>query len=419
MENDEFRRIADTVLSWAVSRDFRGTDPYDGLNSRLLRPVLGSSRLLRLAVIQIVKNSPFDPRRVLLVPQGRNPKGLALFLSGLGLRSGHRPPGEGDPERNIMMHLTQMLLSLASRPDGSPVFSADREFRNDITPSEVAGAGPIGWGYDFPWQSRAFLQPAWFPTAVCSAFVLDALRDSGSSFFPPVAAGLAAFVMGSLNRHTDGSGLIFSYSPKDDSRVFNASLFAARILACASSFPGIVGGEKAADYVRTAREACRYVLKRQRGDGSWVYGEAEHWQWVDGLHTGFVLEAMKDISDLVGSHECGQAVARGMDFYRTSMFTEDGTAKYYSDRIRPIDPHCFAQGAITLNRAGFREDAKRVLERAVTLLWIEGLDGFGFRKNRVGMLKEQIHMRWSQGWMFKALCDYLHNPSGGGREDLV
>jgi len=55
---DELQRIAHRVWENLAATRFAGTDPYDGLNSRLLAPALRHSRLLRLAVIQGVKRSP-------------------------------------------------------------------------------------------------------------------------------------------------------------------------------------------------------------------------------------------------------------------------------------------------------------------------------------------------------------------------
>jgi len=406
MGKTDFRQIADDVLQWAIERDFKGTDPYDGLNSRLLAPILKKSRFLRLATIQAVKRSPVNLRPKLMIPQGHNPKGLALFLSGLGKEVDRKG------SEQIAKRLEQMILSLASRPDGSPVFSADRRIRTDITEDEAEQAGVFAWGYNFPWQSRAFLQPAWYPTVVCSSFILDALRDSQSEFYPIVARNLARFTSDSLNIHRDDKGICFSYSPRDNTRVYNASLFAAKILVQAASFEKETIRE---NYNELAQKACDYVAASQREDGSWVYGEAEHWQWVDNLHTGFVLETMQYIAESLGTDRFSRAIERGKEYYRSNLFTEEGDAKYFESALFPLDPHSYAQGAITMMKLREPKFAEMVLTQAVNQLWDSRRKGF-MKRNTRHVTDRQIHMRWNQGWMYKAL--QCHNRQGNN-EDMV
>ncbi len=405
----DFAAVAAAIWSWTEERRFRGSDPYDGLNSRLLAPFLARSRLLRLAVIQLVKRSPIDLRPLLWIPPGCNPKGLALMLHGLALWSdATRDPGAKD-------RLGDMLLGLAATPDGEPAWE---EFspRPGMAKSLVGGTrkvpGRLGWGYDFPWQSKAFLQPAYYPTVVVTAFAADALAAAESPAWPLVARAVGSFVADSLARHEDETGLCFSYSPRDGTRVFNASLFGARLLVQAAEH-----APREASHWRTlARRAVDYVAARQRQDGSWVYGEASHWQWVDNLHTGFNLETMGRIAVLLDVDAWDDVIDRGLSYYRHALFEPDGTPRYYAHRLHPIDPHSFAQGAITfltLERFWSRgpEFAAKILERGIDLLWDDRRRGFRFQRQRL-YAQGQIHLRWSQAWMFKALCALLAHRSG-------
>ena len=413
MPEKEFQRIANTILNWAEERDFRGSDPYDGLNSRLLNPLLKHSRFLRLATIQAVKRSPLNLRPMLMVPESSNPKGLALFLSGLGYRQATAKEASKDENKETIAKLEQMILSLASKTDGTPAFSENRAIRTNITEEEVNNAKTFAWGYNFPWQSRAFLQPAWYPTVVCSSFILDALYDSNSRFYPAVARSLARFTDETLNVYKDDSGICFSYSPRDNTRVYNASLFAAKILARAAQFTEAT--EQQNKYKELAVKACNYVKNKQREDGSWIYGEADHWQWVDNLHTGFVLETMQSISEALQTKDYDSTIAKGLDYYRTNLFKQDGTAKYYNNNTYPLDPHSFAQGAITLAKLHHKEQAKAVLNKAIEELWNEKKNGFIFQKQKNHAIK-QIHFRWSQAWMFKALS-YINSITSEGEAE--
>ncbi len=410
MPEQDFQRVAKTILNWAEQKDFKGSDPYDGLNSKLLSPLLKHSRFLRLATIQAVKRSPVNLRPLLMVNESSNPKGLALFLSGLGFYKTVTPE-----TKNTITRLEQMILSLASKPDGTPAFSEDRVIRSDITLEEVENADTFAWGYNFPWQSRAFLQPAWFPTVVCSSFILDAFHDSNSRFYPAVARSLARFTDETLNIHKDNSGICFSYSPRDNTRVYNASLFAAKILARAAQFEEL----KQKKYRDLAAKACDFVKDKQREDGSWIYGEADHWQWIDNLHTGFVLETLQSISETLETNDYDSTVIKGLDYYRTNLFKKDGTAKYYNNSTYPLDPHSFAQGALTLAQLDHKAEATKVLSKAIDELWDEKKKGFIFQKHKNYSIK-QIHFRWSQAWMFKALS-YMNSKTleGEANENMV
>ena len=400
---DELQRIALRVWENLAAAGFAGTDPYDGLNSRLLAPVLRSSRLARLAVIQGVKRSPVNLRPLLLVPAGLNPKGLALVLQGAAEYPG-LPDGNGR-----RAWLADALLSLASRVDGSPAFG-----QRVVTPGLAnrlagePGAWPeaIGWGYDFPWQSKAFLQPAYFPTVVASSFAIDALQDADAPGWRQAAVGAARFVAEHLHRHEDADGICFSYSPGDRTRVYNASLFGARILAQAAPH-----APQTEAWRLDAERAVAWVMARQARDGSWIYGEADHWQWIDNLHTGFNLETVHRAAALLGTSRWDDGMASGLAYYRQNLFEADGTPRYYSTTRWPLDPHSFAQGALTFLRLSrFQPDAQefagRILARGIDELWDERRGGFRFQKHP-RHAQSIIHMRWSQAWMLRALCAWL------------
>jgi len=406
-----FRTIAGVILKSAIHDNFRGSDPYDGLNSKLLSPFIRRSRLFRLALIQLVKRCPLNLRPFLRIRDITNPKGLALFLSGIS------DFPEIDKSGELKEVLGDSLLSMASKTDGSAAFVKNRKPISGIVAgiAENISVLSLGWGYSFPWQSRAFLQPAWFPTVVCTNFVLDSLSDSANPAVSIIAGASAQFVTRSLKRYEDDTGICFSYSPDDRTRVFNASLFGAKILANAAQY----SEENRKEWTALAQKAVEYVIARQNDDGSWFYGEDEHWQWIDNLHTGFILESLADISKLLGTSKWDDCITSGLSYYRDVLFEPDGTAKYYATRKYPLDPHSFAQGAITFLKLtdyypDGRETAKRILNKGIDFLWDEVKSGFIFQRHRWHK-NPVVHMRWSQAWMFRALCLYLK----GNDENLV
>lgn len=412
MGNDRhFSHIARIILEKTIRENFCGSDPYDGLNSRLLYPLIKNSRLCRLVLIQSVKRCPVNLRPLLRIPKHTNPKGLALILSGIS----YLPLIER--QSDLQDVLGDRLLSMASKPNGSPAFINNRRLVHGMA-AKVANdenISSLGWGYSFPWQGRAFMQPSWSPTVVCTSFVLDSLMDSNSPAKANVAIGTAQFVSRSLRRYEDDSGICFSYSPSDRTRVFNASLFGAKILACGAQY----SDEKREEWITLAERAVEYVISRQNNDGSWFYGEAEHWQWIDNFHTGFVLECIADISSLLKTTRWDEHIIKGLEYYRNSLFERDGTALYYPNRKYPLDSHSFAQGAITFLKltgygTGGKETAERIIAKCIELLWNRKKQGFAFQKHRY-YTNNVIYLRWAQAWMFRALCLYLKEQN----EDMV
>ena len=86
VENKSTSKIITSFLqlkSYCEQEQFKGWDPYDGLNSKIFQALpLKKWDLARLAWIQGFKRSPINFRKLLLVPKAYNAKGIALLLTG-------------------------------------------------------------------------------------------------------------------------------------------------------------------------------------------------------------------------------------------------------------------------------------------------------------------------------------------------
>jgi hypothetical protein len=369
----------DALRRYVESQGFKGHDPYDALNSPVVRALSMKSKYLRIAATQLLRRSPVNIRPLLLTRPGHNPKGLGLFLWGYSrlYRLAHDPA--------CLSHINRLLELL----------------------QETASQGYSGlaWGYDFPWQSRAFYLPRYTPTIVNSSFIGHALLDTfaatGMTQCRDMALSIGSFILNDLNKTHYDDMLCFSYTPRDHYCVHNANLLGASLLVRLHS-------EKASEPFRSAAlAALRYSVHHQRADGSWRYSEKEGSHWVDSFHTGFNLQALKYA---VAHPDFGcfrEALTKGHRYYVDHFFLEDGTPKYYQNRTYPIDIHSAAQ-AIAYLSGGEEQDL--ALARTVATWMIGNLqdpDGYFYFRKTPWFINKIPYMRWSQAWAFHALTELV------------
>jgi hypothetical protein len=366
-----------SLRCWAEARDFAGYDPYDALNSSILRIFSLGSKWGRLAVIQGMKRCPINLRRLSLVRPGHNPKALGLFLEG------YTRLCRNDPEDSARWQITRLMELLEMQCS-----------------SNCSGNG---WGYNFDWQSRVFFIPRGTPNIVCSSFIGHALLDVWEALHEQraldLAVPIAQFFLRDLNRITEGDGFCFSYTPVDTHAVHNANLLGASLLIRLYKITQDICLREA------ALAALAYSMKYQRVDGSWFYSERPGSRWIDSFHTGFNLESIRRFLDLGQAAEYGEAYSAGVEFYAHKFFLPDGSPKYFHDRLYPIDIHSAAE-AITFfsGEVAYSNLAERVLMWALSNMY-DGSGQFWFQKHRRFTIRIP-YMRWSQAWMFRALTAY-------------
>ena len=141
MIEDAFSRLD----SYCRKANYKGWDLFDGLNSRLFKKsFFYKSEVFRLAWIQLFKRSPINFRCCAFVPKDHNAKGLGLFVSGLAA-----------------LQRTEEAKTLLDK----------------LKCMKCDGFEGISWGYNFPWQARAFYVPVGTPNMVTTVFVANAFLD--------------------------------------------------------------------------------------------------------------------------------------------------------------------------------------------------------------------------------------------------
>ena len=465
----------DRLRAYCEAENYKGWDPYDGLNSKLAHALLPlkHSAIMRLCIIQGFKRCPVNLRKLALVPKEYNAKGIGLFLQGYvnllklvrssnGL-NGLKGFGTEEELEAKVREIANLLISLRS----DTLLNSSNHL-NSSEPSPYHGAC---WGYNFDWQARRlFLFPAYTPTVVATNFCATALLEAyevlkeGSSFdyatstslstsqepngskslsgskgyddiekYKEIALSAAEFVVQDLHRYYPEEGnkdkFLFSYSklPGNDT-VFNASLLGSRLLANCYKYTG------KEVYLKAARASVKACVEGQAEDGSWVYGLLPVQSWIDSFHTGYNLDGLiayyencilgkednlsnsSNNSNSSNSEErmVREAIEKGLKFYLENHFEKDGTPKYYHNKMYPIDIHCPGQLFVTLARLHKFGENRELAEKVMQ--WViknmQDKKGYFYYQLKPGMSSKISYMRWSNAFMFCAMTYYLLEQEG-------
>ena len=384
------------LKSYCEAENFKGWDPYDGLNSKVFQALpLKYWDLARLAWIQGFKRSPINFRKLLLVPKEHNAKGIGLFLSGycnlydLAL--------EGETAFGTKEDLLSKINELAN-------------LLNELKNTNFSGAC---WGYNFPWQARRlFLFPKDTPTVVATTFCVEALFKAyditKNEDYKTLALSAANFVMNDLNRTPHHSGFLFSYSPYEgNNTVYNASLLGAKTLSLCYKY----SREKI--YKQTALKAVKAACDGQGKDGSWVYGLLPVQSWIDSFHTGYNLDAISMYQECTGDYQFEENLKKGFNYYMQNFFEKNGTPKYYHNKKYPIDIHCPGQLFVTLSKLNKYTPNKIIANKVMdwTLKNMQSKKGYFYYQLKKGVSSKISYMRWSNSFMFSAFTFCLKEES--------
>lgn len=375
------------VLAVAKADDYAGYSKHDALNAPWLERLAGNSRLLRLAIIQLVMRCPLHIRPLLGVRKARNPKGLALFARALLAR--YRLLGNAADAAEARALLDWLVAH------------GGREFKG------------LSWGYPYPWQDVGFFAPRNYPNRVVTSFVGQALLDGHETLrdarYLAAAQAAVTFLLEAPRTLFDQPGQrCVSYVPSEDVNwiVMDVSVLCGSLAARLAAVTGD------ASLLHEAGRLVRYVAERQTPEGAWFYAEPPSASHIthDNYHTGFILDALLEYGASAGSGEFEAAYRRGLEFYRMRLFEDEGAPRFMSDQKYPFDIHGCAQGIITFSLAQRAlgeggEMATRVLKWTIENMYDPETGWFYYQKRRA--FRTSIReLRWCQAWMAWALASY-------------
>ena len=370
----------DRVQNWVEARNYRGYEPFDGLSS-WFRPLARGNLLGERLLLQLVRQSPLNLRPLLGVTPKESTKGRGYMAS--GYLSRYRTTKEPDYLRKAESCLDWLDAHKVER-------FADHSWSNH---------------FDFASRGGSYTKddPIIVWTSLIGFAYLDCYEQTSNSRWLEVSESVCRWIL-KLPREITQTGSCLSYLPHVQSSIHNSNMLGAAMLARTAKHTGNN------EYLEVARSAMEYSCTRQQPDGSWWYAEDPKYHWIDNFHTGYNLDSLRTYIESSGDDTWESNLRKGLQFYTTHFFEENGCAKYYHDRLYPIDSQCVAQSIETLALSS-RDDSQCLALANRVAAWaienMQGKDGHFFYRIYPLMKARTPMLHWGQGTMFKALAILL------------
>src|SRR5215831_3583842 len=363
------------VQKWVEENGYKGYEPFDGLSS-WLRPLTRSNLFAERVLQQLFRRSPINLRPLLGVQPKESTKGRGYMAYGYLIM--YKITKENTYREKALQCLNWL------DHNKSPRYKMH------------------SWGNHFDFASRDGRCPAHEPIIVWTSLIgqafLEAYEQLQMDQFLDIAESICGWIMDLPREHTP-TKVCLSYEANSQSSIHNSNMLGAAMLARTAKYVANTS------YVDVAHSAMQYSCSRQLSDGSWWYGEESKFHWIDNFHTGYNLVSLKCYIDSTDDSMYRDHLSRGLQFFKTHFFEENGRPKYYHDRSYPVEIQCASQAIETLAYFAPEDQFSLELAKKVANWTIENMqDQRGFFCYRIyPIFKAKIPMlHWGQATMYKA-----------------
>jgi hypothetical protein len=239
-------------------------------------------------------------------------------------------------------------------------------------------------------------------TSLIGHAFLDARDLFQKDGFLQVATSACEHILRDVATFAEGEFLCINYTPIHNSQVHNANTLASSLLARTYSC------NRDESYRALAEKAIQYTARHQRPDGSWYYGEAAYFHWIDNFHTAYVLDSFKHYTEGTGDDRFRKSLMRGYEYWKNTFFLPDGTPKYYNYKTKPIDIQCSSQAIDTLVFFHDVDPESLALALQVARWTIDNMQDptgyFYYRRYSRWLVNKTPTLHWGQATMLCALA---------------
>jgi hypothetical protein len=188
-------------------------------------------------------------------------------------------------------------------------------------------------------------------------------------------------------------------------RVMDVSILIGSVI---SRYATIVDDNK---LLVVGKKLVKYVINQQTDYGAWYYTDPPEDSHIthDNYHTGFILDALWRYMECTNDRQWEVNYKKGIDFYASHHFTDDGAPRWMHDKEYPYDIHGAAQGILTFSRhmheyPGF---AMRIANWTIENMYHS--TGYFYYQQTKWYKKKFTLLRWCNAWMLRSLSSYLLN----------
>ncbi len=264
----------------------------------------------------------------------------------------------------------------------------------------------IAWGLNFPYTSRFISadvkMPNLYNTTNSALALLDYYTVAPSKEIENTILQAISFIIKDLQYvEIDNHTGWIRYYPNQKIPTFNVNALAAYFFVKANT----VLNQNCVDN-KMIGKILSLLTKYQNKDGSWGYALSENGKWVDGFHTGYILESLSYIHSKNQEFNLLETIRKGFNFYINKLFTKDYVPKYYPHKRFPIESQNCAQAIQTIALLRPTIDIQKdVLINVIdqTLKNLYNKEGYFYYKKEKFLLHKNIYFRWSQTPMILAL----------------
>jgi polysaccharide biosynthesis protein VpsJ len=380
MDIKEIDKIIRDSIRFIQQKEYRSYDVYDALTNPLINKLTRGKLLLRRIFIQLNAHSPVS-FRFLGMKAIVHTKALSDMLSVYSLMYTETKDKEW-LENAELIYQRLMDVRLETK-DG------------------------IAWGLRFPYTSRfvdASEQTPNLYNTTCSALaILDYYETNPTDEIKKKLLRVIDFIFNTLEVTKEENGVAWiRYYPLQTRPIYNVNAMVG------SFFVRINHLFKEEIVKKDIIDGIINLLKLgQNPNGSWYYSSTEKGRWVDGFHTGFLLESLAGIYNLNKDESLGMVVRKGFEFFRENLLSNKLIPKYFDNHLYPIEAQNCAQAIQTLAICSrcLHSDHKKELSTVIQNVnhYLYNPKGYYYFKKERVFTYRQYFMRWCHTPMVLAL----------------
>lgn len=378
---------------WLNNNGYSGYDPYDLIGQDWVKILFGTKKnnffgICRSILWLITDKYPVFFRNILMVKPKINAKGMGLIAHSF-----------------LLMYENTNNLQYLEKAENILNW-----LKNNYSKSFKG----YSWGYPFHWYSRIFI-PKNTPSSVVTGVVADAffkhydLTKSKSSL--KILEGINHFFNTEIKHFRTNESLCFSYTPIDDFKVHNASLFTAAFFA---KYGSLSGDD---EYKKKSIDAAKFTINEQQKDGSFYYWSGEKNSVVDHFHTGYVLRHLHTIYLETKEEWINDHIKLGLKYYVENLFDEFQIPVFTNKLNFPKDTHALTEALLCLNQLKSNKYSienkvkiNNILKSCIDYLIEEMQTHNGYFIYQVNRNKKVdiAYMRWCQSWVLFSFAKILN-----------